>query len=164
MDFSRALMERDGYGHYERLDPALLPNLYLAYRTSLSEGTEVPHRGLRERWRNGDAAVIEAMKTWAAYAEQGRNLLLHRDCEAFGKLIDLNFDLRARICPISEGNMEMIQTARGVGASAGFGGIWRRNRGKLPRCCNVRRMARAMRPLGVAVIQPVIEPVPTGAD
>src|SRR5436305_1286513 len=51
MDFSRELMESRGYGEYQPLDPSLLPNLYLAYRTSLSEGTEVFHNNVRERWR-----------------------------------------------------------------------------------------------------------------
>src|SRR6185503_12802522 len=41
MDFSRDVMDRQGFGNYERLDPKLLPNIYVAYRTSLSEGTEV---------------------------------------------------------------------------------------------------------------------------
>ena len=55
MDFSRALMEARGYGEYERMDVGLLPNVYVAYRTSLSEGTEVFHNNLRERWLRGDA-------------------------------------------------------------------------------------------------------------
>mgnify|MGYP002379116702 FL=1 len=38
MDFSKDLMDKQGYGNYERIDPALLPSIYLAYRTSLSEG------------------------------------------------------------------------------------------------------------------------------
>ena len=33
MDFARALMESRGYGECERMDPALLPNVYVAYRT-----------------------------------------------------------------------------------------------------------------------------------
>ena len=54
MDFAKELMDRQGHGHYERLDPKLLPNVYMAYRTSLSEGTEVFHNNVRERWRQGD--------------------------------------------------------------------------------------------------------------
>jgi len=50
MDFSRSLMEARGYGEYEHMDAGLLPNIYVAYRTSLSEGTEVFHNNLRERW------------------------------------------------------------------------------------------------------------------
>ena len=57
MDFAQHLMTSRGYGEYERLDPAVLPNVYLAYRTSLSEGTEVFHTNVRERWNAGDAAV-----------------------------------------------------------------------------------------------------------
>ena len=56
MDFAKDLMDSRGYGEYERLDPSLLPNVYLAYRTSLSEGTEVFHTNVRERWNAGDAA------------------------------------------------------------------------------------------------------------
>ena len=82
MDFSRDLMESRGYGEYERMDPALLPNVYVAYRTSLSEGTEVFHNNLRERWRDGDPDVVEAMETWASYAEEGRDCLLQRDYAA----------------------------------------------------------------------------------
>jgi len=59
MDFARSLMDARGYGEYERLDPALMPNIYVAYRTSLSEGTEVFHGNLGERWRRGELADIE---------------------------------------------------------------------------------------------------------
>src|ERR1044071_2342331 len=36
MDFSRTLMDSRGYGEYERMDSKLLPNVFVAYRTSLS--------------------------------------------------------------------------------------------------------------------------------
>src|SRR5947209_10432687 len=106
MDFSRELMESRGYGEYERLDTALLPNLYVAARTSLSEGTEVFHSNLRERWTRGDPEVVEAMRTWAGYAEKGRQCLLERNFEGLEQLIDANFDLRARLFQIDRGNLE----------------------------------------------------------
>jgi glucuronokinase len=107
MNFRRDLMESRGYGEYERLDPALLPNVYLAYRTSLSEGTEVFHSNVRDRWRRGDPVVVQAMETWARYAAEGRQALLQRDYAALERLIDANFDLRAELYRISEGNMDM---------------------------------------------------------
>src|SRR3954447_3148373 len=55
MDFQKDLMDSRGYGEYEPIDPATLPSIYVAYRTSLSEGTEVFHSNVRERWRTGDA-------------------------------------------------------------------------------------------------------------
>src|SRR5712692_5464661 len=93
MDFAKDLMDKQGYGSYERLDPGLLPNVYLAFRTSLSEGTEVFHNHVRERWRQGDAEVTTAMKTWAGYAERGRTALLEHDRNTLNHLIDANFDL-----------------------------------------------------------------------
>jgi glucuronokinase len=122
MNFDRALMQSRGYGEYERLDPSLLPKMYLAYRTSLSEGTEVFHNNVGERWRRGDPIVIKAMETWAGYAERGRAALLSRDYEDLDRLINANFDLRAEIYNIDEGNHEMIRLARSVGASANFSG------------------------------------------
>src|SRR5947208_3269306 len=95
MDFSRDLMESRGYGEYESMDPGLLPNVYVACRTSLSEGTEVFHGNLRDRWRRGDPEVVAAMKTWASYAEQGRECLERHDYRRLDELINANFDLRS---------------------------------------------------------------------
>jgi glucuronokinase len=158
MDFRRDLMETRGYGHYERLDPALLPPLYVAYRTSLSEGTEVFHSKVRERWRAGDPDVVEAMQTWASYAEQGREALLRRDYSALGRLIDANFDLRARIYDIREGNLRMIQTARQTGATANFAGSGGAIVGTYQDDSMYAALVSAMKPLGVGVVKPRIIP------
>jgi glucuronokinase len=158
MDFRRDLMETRGYGHYERLDPALLPRLYLAYRTSLSEGTEVFHSNVRERWRAGDPQVVEAMRTWAGYAEQGREALLRRDYATLGRLIDANFDLRASIYDISEGNLRMIRTARQAGATANFAGSGGAIVGSYEDERMYEALAAAMKPLGVGVVKPKITP------
>lgn len=154
MDFSRELMETQGYGRYERLDPALLPPLYVAYRTSLSEGTEVFHSNVRERWRAGEPQVVEAMRTWASYADQGREALLRRDYACLDKLLDANFDLRARIYEISEGNLRMIRAARQVGASANFAGSGGAIVGAYRDEAMFDALVAAMRPLDVAVIKP----------
>lgn len=156
MDFAEDLMTTRGYGNYERLDPALLPNLYLAYRTSLSEGTEIFHNSVRERWRHGDSEIVSAMRTWASYAEQGRDALMERDYAALNRLIDRNFDLRAQIYQIGQGNLEMIQTARKMGASANFAG----SGGAIVGCYRDEDMyealAAAMLQIGVAVIKPQV--------
>jgi glucuronokinase len=154
MDFDRALMEKQGYGRYERLDPALLPRIYVAYRTSLSEGTEVFHSNVRERWRAGDPVVVEAMRTWADYAEQGRTALLSGDYAALDRLIDANFDLRAHIYDISEGNLRMIRTARQAGATANFAGSGGAIVGTYRDDPMYDVLVSAMRPLDVAVVRP----------
>jgi glucuronokinase len=156
MDFSRHLMESRGYGEYERLDAALLPNVYVAYRTSLSEGTEVFHGNLRERWRRGDPDVLEAMKTWASYAERGRECLLHHSYGELDELINANFDLRARIYQIDKGNLEMVHTAREVGATSNFAGSGGAIVGSYSNDEMFTRLTDAMKALGVAVIKPKI--------
>jgi len=156
MDFSRELMTARGYGEYERLDPSLLPKVYVACRTSLSEGTEVFHGNLRERWRRGDADVVEAMRTWASYAEQGRDCLLRRDYQRLGELIDANFDLRAGIYQIDRGNLEMVRTAREAGATANFAGSGGAIVGTYADEGMLAQLRERMKRIGVEVIIPKI--------
>jgi glucuronokinase len=156
MDFSREWMESRGYGEYERLDPGLLPNIYVAARTSLSEGTEIFHSNLRERWRRGDPEVVEAMRTWAGYAEEGRACLLRRDYRRLGELINANFDLRARIYQIDRGNLDLVHTARRAGATSNFAGSGGAIVGTYEDEAMFERLTEAMRPLGVSVIKPRI--------
>jgi glucuronokinase len=156
MDFSRDLMERQGYGDYERLDPALLPKMYVAVRTSLSEGTEVFHSNLRERWMRGDPEVVEAMRTWAGYAADGRECLFSRNHRRFGELIDANFDLRSRIYKIDRGNLEMVHTARKAGATANFAGSGGAIVGTYEDDAMFDRLTEYLKPLGVGVIKPKI--------
>jgi glucuronokinase len=156
MDFSRDLMKARGYGEYECMDPALLPKVYVACRTSLGEGTEVFHGDLRERWRRGDADVVEAMRTWASYAEEGRECLLRRDYRRLGELIDANFDLRARIYQIDSGNLEMVHTARQAGATANFAGSGGAIVGSYTDEDMLARLTERMKAIGVEVTRPKI--------
>lgn len=156
MDFRRDLMESRGYGEYERLDPKLLPNIYLAYRTSLSEGTEIFHNDVRGRWQRGDTGVVGAMAEWASYAEQGRQALLDRNYPELDRLIDANFDLRAKLYKIGEGNLEMIQTARSVGASANFAGSGGAVVGTFKDEGMFRDLESEMKKLSIAVIKPTV--------
>jgi glucuronokinase len=158
MNFARAILERQGYGEYERLDPALLPAVYVAYRTTLSEGTEIFHDQVRERWRAGDPEILQAMETWAGYAERGREALLGRDYATLDRLIDANFDLRARVYPVREGNLQMVRTARRAGATANFAGSGGAIVGTYKSEQMYQDLVSAMQPLGVAVIKPVVTP------
>jgi glucuronokinase len=158
MDFAQQLMESRGYGEYERLEPKLLPNVYLAYRTSLSEGTEVFHTNVRERWNAGDAGVRGAMEEWASYAAQGREALLSGNVAALGKLIDANFDLRQKIYTISPGNLEMIQTARSLGATSNFSGSGGAVTGTFEDDRMFARLEKSYAPMGIKLIRPKVNP------
>jgi glucuronokinase len=156
MDFSRELMESRGYGEYERMDPALLPNVYVACRNSLGEGTEVFHGNLRERWHRRDPAVVEAMTLWASYAEQGRECLVQRDYERLNELVNANFDLRSRIYQIDSGNLEMVHTARKAGATSNFAGSGGAIVGTYENEAMFARLTEQMRAIGVDVVKPRI--------
>jgi len=154
MDFARNLMDARGYGEYENMNPGLLPNVYVAYRTSLSEGTEVFHSNLRERWLRGDPEVVGAMQTWAGYAAEGRACLMERKYDRLNQLVDANFDLRAKIYNIDPGNMEMVQMARTAGATANFAGSGGAIVGTYTDDAMFGRLTEKMKGIGIAVIKP----------
>ncbi len=156
MDFSRGIMELQGYGDYERLDPKLLPNVYLAYLSTLSEGTEVFHNDIRTRWNAGEPEVVKAMETWAAFAQRGRAALLAHDYAALDQLIDANFDLRASLYRIGGGNRQMVDTARGAGATANFAGSGGAIVGTFKDEAMFDALGRAMSAIGVSVIRPKV--------
>jgi glucuronokinase len=122
MDFDRALMQARGYGRYENLDLALLPPVYVAFREDLSEGTEVYHNDLRTRWNRGEAEAVEAMKFWADLTTRFRAALQAGDRAEMHRLMDANFDKRASLYNVGDGNRDMVATARRTGASANFAG------------------------------------------
>jgi glucuronokinase len=122
MDFDRALMERDGHGAYEALDPAKLPPLFVAYHEHLAEGTEITHNDLRDRFDRGEREVVDAMHQFADLARRARELIIADRGAEIGPLMDANFDLRARLCPISEGNRRLVEIGRRLGAAVKFAG------------------------------------------
>jgi len=108
--------------YYEPLDPVLLPPVYVAHHETLGEPTEIFHNNIRERFRSGDRAVVEAMLTLAWLAGEGRGALLARDAGRLAQLIDANFDTRRSIYRLPQWQIDMVETARACGASAKFAG------------------------------------------
>lgn len=124
MDFNRELMEGQGYGRYEPMDPALVPPLWLAYISKFGDSGRV-HSTIRFRWERGDPEVVEAMRTFARYAEEGREALEQRDHRRFSDLMNRSFDLRRRIygdAVIGEPCLRMVELARSLGSPASFPG------------------------------------------
>lgn len=122
MDFDRALLETRGYGNYEEIDTDLLPNLFIAYRADLGEGSEVFHNNIKQRWHEGDPLVVQAMKDFARYAADARELLVAGRGKEIGPLMDANFDKRMTIYKIDPANIDMVMRARACGAHAKFAG------------------------------------------
>ncbi len=122
MDFDRAHMEREGHGIYSSLDPGLLPPLFIAYHDTLAEGTEVVHNDLRSRYNRGDPQVLEGIGIWADLAQRARDLIVAGRGREIGPLMNENFDLRAKLIPISRGNRRLVEIGRQLGAATKFAG------------------------------------------
>jgi len=122
MDFGRDHVAEHGFGRYERLDLELLPPVYLAYRPDLSKESSTAHIHVRELYEMGDHEVVRTMSEIASLAEIARVLLRAGDHEELARIMDRNFDLRARIYQIREADRKMVETARSVGASCKFCG------------------------------------------
>ena len=77
---------------------------------------------------------------------------------ALGKLIDANFDLRAKIYTIGKGNLEMIQTAGSVGATSNFSGSGGAVTGTFRDDRMFAKLEESYVPLGIKVIRPKVNP------
>ncbi len=122
MDFDREHLETKGHGIYESLDPSNLPPLFVAYHSHLSEGTEVTHNSLRDRWNREEKQVVEAMGQFADLAERCRELIQSGRGEEIAPLMNDNFNLRASLVQISPGNQMLIDIARRYGCAVKFAG------------------------------------------
>ncbi len=156
MDFDQNLIDSRGYGEYERLDPSLLPPLFVAYNPNLGEGTEVFHNDIRSRWLRKDPQVLDAMQTWAGLAEQCRELIKAGKGREIAPLLNANFDLRRQLYQISEGNIAMVEAARRVGCSAKFTGSGGAIVGTYEDEAMFQKLEQSMRERNLVVLKPQI--------
>ncbi len=157
MDFDKELMDRQGYGRYEEIDTALLPSLFIAYREDLGEGSETFHNNVRERWMAGDPEVRQAMKDFAGYAQEARDLILAGRGREIGPLMDRNFDRRRSIFNLDPRNVDMVERARSVGAHAKFAGSGGAIIGTYADDDMFDALLRVMQDGGIAVIKPQVD-------
>jgi|WetSurMetagenome_2_1015567.scaffolds.fasta_scaffold38966_3 glucuronokinase len=159
MDFDRS-RERvvDGLTcyHYERLDPACLPRLYLSYHANLSEPTEVFHNNIRERFNQGDETVVSGMRRFAELAACAREALRTGDHAGLSSLVDENFNTRRRIYSLPAWQIEMVETARACGASAKFAGSGGAIIGTLPNEQVFLAVRARLSEMGCKTITPVV--------
>jgi glucuronokinase len=140
-----------------------LPGLYIAYKEDVSEPTEVFHNDIRGRYQRGDTQVVEAMSKFAAFAHEARSALLAGDHELLAKLMNANFDLRRSIYRMPPGQVELIETARLVGASAKFAGSGGAIVGSYRDAEMFARLQEALGRIGCVIIKPNISAGKRGA-
>lgn len=119
MDFSKQLMDERGYGEYIPLDMRDLPMFWLAYLSDPSDSGRI-HSNVRQRWLNGEPAVVEAMKSFADLTDQSRAAFQCKDWARLAQLMDENFELRRSVYTddcLGPGNLKMVQLARQFGSA-----------------------------------------------
>ncbi len=110
------------HGVYERLDPATLPPLFLAYRASAAEPSGNYHAALRSRFDAGEGLVRETMKSLAGLVAEGRAALRWGATDRFGELVGQNMSLRRRLGPLPEAQLALVDVAADLDAPATFTG------------------------------------------
>jgi mevalonate kinase len=76
------------------------------------------HKPLRERWLEGDRAVIEGYKEIANIAREGKKALLNEDWDELAYLMNKNHEIQNSLAHSGEQNLYMMKVARENGALA----------------------------------------------
>lgn len=156
MDFARDLVESTGHGAYERIDPSLMPNLYIAYDPRRAEESGKAHKKVKKLFQQHDSDVVAAMSEFADIARQGRDALVAGDLAKIPALVNANFDLRDRIFNVAEDNRRMVMTARSSGASAKFAGSGGAIVGTYEDDAQYAALSASLAAIGCRTIKPVI--------
>lgn len=156
MDFDKALVESTGHGRYERLDPALLPRLYVAYDPQRAEVSGTYHKKLRVLFEEKKPDIVAAMGEFADIAQQGRDALLAGRPDKLPALVNANFDLRDRIFNVAPANRNMVLVARATGASAKFAGSGGAIVGIYEDDAQYERLVQALGAIGCQTIRPTV--------
>lgn len=107
---------------YRRVDPVLVPPLFVAWDPALGESSTIAHENVRERWERGDEQVRAVIARFPELVAEGIECLRSNDRRGFLDLVNQNFDLRASIWKISERDREMVELGRNLGAGVKFSG------------------------------------------
>ena len=156
MNFNQEYMEEHGFGNYEPLDHKLLPPVYIAYDTRLAERSDVFHNNIRDRFDRGEKDVVEAMTFWAELTSRVHACLTCGDKAGISELLDANFNQRREIYEISPRNIEMVEAARSVGASAKFSGSGGAIVGAYMDEKMYRQLEQVFAPMQIEILKPIL--------
>lgn len=109
-------------GSVERIDPALLPPLLLAWHGQSTMSSGDVHAPVFARFEAGDRKIRVVMEELACNAVAGRAALEAGDRAAFLACVNRNFDLRSEVFEIAPADRALIELGRSLGAGAKFPG------------------------------------------
>ncbi len=101
---------------------------FIVAHTGVQRVSGTVHKPLRERWLDGEPAVVEGYRRIAVLGRQGKRALLLGDWETLGRLMNENHAIQRDLGGSGPENERLIQAALGAGAlgaklaGAGHGG------------------------------------------
>lgn len=125
MDFSSEEFKVSNIGIYTPYDVSLLPELYLAYCTSVGGDSGKVHSTVRERWLKRDPELCEGMKLLGSLTDSAVECLLSSNREKLAELMDLNFATRRRLygdAVVGSRNIAAVELANQLGMASKFTG------------------------------------------
>ncbi len=122
MDFAPSAGGPAHENRYERLDPALLPPVVVAWRTDAGSESGAVHAPLKARHAQGEPVVLESLAELGELAHRARAALLAGDQPELARCVDQSFDARRRMLALDPRHLEMIECARAHGAAANYAG------------------------------------------
>jgi glucuronokinase len=127
----------------ERLDPALLPPLFVAWDRGSARHSGDYHGQLRRRHAQGDPEVTRCLERLAGLAQQARDAVLAGDEAGLARCVDDSFDARAAMGSLEPAHVRLVELARAAGASANYAGSGGAVVGTLPRGPAAEKMRAA---------------------
>lgn len=143
---------------YTRLDPSLLPPLFVAYDPRTGESSGKVHSDVKFRWLRGDKDVRDAIATFPHLVDEGLPAFLKDDRATLMRLVDKNFDTRASIWALGERDHEMVRIGRVQGAAVKFCGSGGAVLGVMRAEADYPAIEKSYEAAGYRIIRPQIEP------
>ncbi len=136
-----------------RLEPALLPNLFIAWRADyakISSGNMLSP--IAERFRAGDPLVRSVMSELASLATQARDALLAGHREIFLACMDHSMDQRLRLMPATDPRYSaLVEIGRGAGSHVTFPGSGGAVVGSFEDAAHLGRLTEAYGEIGATI-------------
>ncbi len=143
---------------YLRLDPALLPPLFIAWDRSGGAPSRKVHSDVRLRWLQGDTEVRRAISELPSLVEEGVRCLACGDVTGLMRAVDRNFDVRASVFPLSDADRALVRLGRSQGAATKLCGSGGAVLGVMPDASLWPQIERAFSSAGFGVERARIAP------
>lgn len=143
---------------YRRIDPALLPPLFVAWDPRGGEASGVVHNDVRQRWEQGEPRVREAIARFPRLVDEGMKCLEAGDIPGFQKRVNENFDTRASIWTLAARDLELVRLGRERGAAVKFAGSGGAVVGVMRDAGEFGEIEAAYRDAGFDVLMPRVVP------